>query len=309
VFILTLSSLFFDVSVSISFPPALGQQIARQFPLWFRFIKSSKLFSWFWNKLKSFLITFKDLKLGDTFQGLSNVKQYLDLLGYLNSTSHSNFTDNFTLDLQSAIITFQKNFNLNVTGKLDRNTTKVISEPRCGVPDIVNGTTTMNSGVSNTTAFNPWWKEGKRELTYAFDPENNVSDGVRFLFRDAFERWSNVTALKFTETALLNGSDVKIAFVVFDGRGGAVGVADTDYSEHVGSVYLDSEEEWVVRGENEDGDVDLESVVMHMVGHVLGLGHSSVEEAVMYPIVLEEKIDFALDDLRRIHQIYGVNSK
>jgi len=102
---------------------------------------------------------------------------------------------------------------------------------------------------------------------------------------------------------------VKIAFVVFDGRGGAVGIADTDYSEHVGNVYLDSEEEWVVRGENEDGDVDLESVVMHVVGHVLGLGHSSVEEAVMYPIMLKEKTEFALDDLQRIHQIYGENSK
>ncbi|KAK7367946.1 hypothetical protein VNO80_09966 [Phaseolus coccineus] len=296
-FILTLSSLFVDVSVSISFPPAVGLQIARQFPLWLRFIRSSKLFSSFWNKLKSFF-TFKELKLGDIAKGLSNVKDYLDLFGYLNSTSHSNFSDYFTLDLQSAIIKYQKNFNLNVTGKLDRNTYNVISRPRCGVPDIVNGTTTMNLGVSNTTSFKPWWKEGKRELTYAFHPENNVTNGVRFLFQDAFDRWSNVTSLKFTETTRFNGSDVKIAFVVFDGKGGAKGVTDTDYSQHVGNVYLDSGEEWVVLGENDDGDVDLESVVMHLVGHVLGLGHSSVEEA-----------EFALDDLQRIHQIYGVNSK
>ncbi|ESW29512.1 hypothetical protein PHAVU_002G076500 [Phaseolus vulgaris] len=307
-FILTLSSLFVDVSVSISFPPAVGLQIARQFPLWLRFIRSSKLLSSFWNKLKSFF-TFKELKLGDIAKGLSNVKDYLDLFGYLNSTSHSNFSDYFTLDLQSAIIKYQKNFNLNVTGKLDRNTYNVISRPRCGVPDVVNGTTTMNLGASNTTSFKPWWKEGKRELTYAFHPENNVTNGVRLLFRDAFDRWSNVTLLKFTETTRFNGSDVKIAFVVFDGKGGAVGVTDTDYSEHVGNVYLDSEEEWVVLGENEDGDVDLESVVMHLVGHVLGLGHSSVEEAVMYPIVSKEKTEFALDDLQRIHQIYGVNSK
>jgi len=308
-FLLTLSSLFVDVSVSISFPAAVGLQIARQFPAWLRFIRSSKLISSFWNKLKSFF-TFKELKLGDLAKGLSDVKDYLDLFGYLNSTSNSNFSDYFTPDLQSAIITYQKNFNLNVTGKFDRNTSNVISQPRCGVPDIVNGTTTMNSGVSNTTSFKPWWKEGKRELTYGFHPENNVSNGVRLLFRDAFDRWSNVTSLKFTEsTTWFNGSDVKIAFVVFDGRGGAVGIADTDYSEHVGNVYLDSEEEWVVRGENEDGDVDLESVVMHVVGHVLGLGHSSVEEAVMYPIMLKEKTEFALDDLQRIHQIYGENSK
>lgn len=113
--------------------------------------------------------------------------------------------------------------------------------------------------------------------------------------------------VNFTETASFNESDVRITFLELDGKGGTVGGADRNYSLGVGSVYLDSEEEWVVRGENEEGDVDLESVVMHMIGHLLGLGHSSVEEAVMYPIVLpEKKTELSYDDLQRIHQIYHV---
>ncbi|TKY69785.1 Metalloendoproteinase 5-MMP [Spatholobus suberectus] len=305
-FLLTLSSLFVDVSVSISFPPAI---IARQIPLWLRYIKANKWISRIWNTFKS-LFKLKVLKVGEIAEGLSDVKKYLDLFGYLNSTLHSNYSDHFTLDLQSAVIEFQKNFNLNVTGELDRNTYNTISQPRCGVPDIINGTTAMNSGKSNTTSFTPWWKEGQKELTYAIHPQNNVTDGVKLLFRDAFNRWSKVTLLNFTETTSFNASDIRIAFVAFDGEGGVVGGADTNYSLRVGGIYLDSEEEWVVRGESEEGDVDLEYVVMHMVGHVLGLGHSSVEEAVMYPIVWpEKKTELAYDDLQRIHQIYGLKYK
>jgi hypothetical protein len=56
--------------------------------------------------------------------------------------------------------------------------------------------------------------------------------------------------------------------------------------------------------------VDYESVVMHQIGHLLGLSHSLVEEAIMYPIMLpEKKIELVNDDdLKKIQQIYGVES-
>nr|KYP65919.1 Metalloendoproteinase 1 [Cajanus cajan]KYP65920.1 Metalloendoproteinase 1 [Cajanus cajan] len=172
----------------------------------------------------------------------------------------------------------------------------MISQPRCGVPDVV-----------NTTSFTRWWKPGRRELTYAIHPRNNVSNGVKVLLRDVFARWSNATSLGLAETASFDGADVRVAFVVLDGEGGTVGGAETNYSARFGSVYLDSEEKWVVKGESDEGEVDLESVLMHVVGHVLGLGHSFVEEAVMYPIVLpdKKKTKLAYDDLLRIHRIYG----
>ncbi|KAJ1389887.1 PGBD-like superfamily [Sesbania bispinosa] len=307
--LLILSFVLVDVSESISFAPVIGLLIrGRLIPSFLRNISSTKWISRFWNKLKSL---FNRLKIGDVAEGLSDLKNYLDLFGYLNSTLHSNFTNEFTLNLQSAIIEFQKNFNLEVTGQLNRDIYEIISQPRCGVPDIINGTTTMNSGNANTTSFKPWWKTWEKELSYAFHPQNNVTDGVKSLFRDAFNRWSNVTLLNFTETTSFNDSDIKIVFVKFDGKGGMVGSADTNYSMSVGDIYLDSEEQWVLPSEkvSEEDDVDLESVVMHQVGHLLGLGHSSVEEAVMYPIVLQEKkTELTNDDLQRIKQIYGVNS-
>ncbi|GAU39740.1 hypothetical protein TSUD_219840 [Trifolium subterraneum] len=257
-----------------------------------------------WNKFKS--IFSKALKIGDIANGISDLKEYLQFFGYLNSsTLHSNFTDEFTENLQSGIIKFQRYFNLSVTGQLDKDTYNIISQPRCGVPDIVNGIT--------TTLFKPWWRNAEKKLlTYGFHPKNNVTDDVKSLFQDAFNRWSNVTSLEFTETTSFNGSDIHIAFLTLDGKGGTVGGGYINNSVNVGSIYLNADEQWMLSNENviDDDDVDLESVVMHQIGHLLGLGHSYVKEAIMYPIVLpEKKIKLVnVDDLQRIQQIYGVKT-
>ncbi|MCH80651.1 metalloendoproteinase 1-like [Trifolium medium] len=103
-----------------------------------------------------------------------------------------------------------------------------------------------------------------------------------------------------------------LTFLTLDGKGGTVGGGYINNSVNVGSIYLDAEEQWVLSNEDivEDDDVDLESVVMHQIGHLLGLKHSFVKEAIMYPIVLQEKkIELVnVDDLQRIRKIYGVNT-
>ncbi|XP_058777042.1 metalloendoproteinase 2-MMP-like [Vicia villosa] len=273
-------------------------------PLFLKRIISRNWFSRLWNSFKS--IFQKALKIGDTAKELPDLKDFLHFSGYLNSsTSNPNFTDEFTVNLQSAIIKFQKTFNLKTSGQLDENTYNILSKPRCGVPDIVNETTTMSNDVKS---FKPWWT-GK-ELKYAFHPENNLPENVKSLFQDAFNRWSKVTALDFVETVSFNGSDIRIAFVTMDGKGGMVGGGYVNNSVHVGSIYLDAEENWVVSSKSaiDEDDVDLESFVMHQIGHLLGLGHSSVEESIMYPIVLpKKKIELVNDDdLQKIQQIYGV---
>lgn len=55
--------------------------------------------------------------------------------------------------------------------------------------------------------------------------------------------------------------------------------------------------------------MDLESVVVHEIGHLLGLGHSSVEEAVMFPTISsrKKKVVLARDDIEGIQFLYGSN--
>ncbi|VVA90817.1 unnamed protein product [Arabis nemorensis] len=85
---------------------------------------------------------------------------------------------------------YQRNFRLNVTGELDEITLQHVVIPRCGVPDVVNGTSTMHGGtgggrrtyevsfagrgprfhaVKHYSFFpgEPRWPDHNRDLTYA----------------------------------------------------------------------------------------------------------------------------------------------
>ncbi|KAL8035717.1 hypothetical protein ABFX02_12G114900 [Erythranthe guttata] len=267
-------------------------------------------------------------------QGLPKLKKYFQFFGYLNN-SYNNFSDDFDEYLESAVKNYQLNFNLNVTGQLDAPTLNHIVLPRCGNADIVNGTSTMRSGKSpNTYSANstihtvahysffpdrPRWPPGTTQLTYAFLPENQLSDAVKGVFSRAFERWSEVTAFTFVETASFYDADLKIAFFGGDhGDGepfdGVMGTLAHAFAPPAGRFHLDGDENWVI-----DGDflgaaasvaaVDLESVAVHEIGHLLGLGHSSVEEAIMYPTISSStrKVELANDDIMGIQELYGSN--
>ncbi|KAL2344274.1 hypothetical protein Fmac_005559 [Flemingia macrophylla] len=273
---------------------------------------------------------------GDKYDGLANLKSYFQRFGYIPHAPPYNFSDNFDDALEAAIKTYQRNFNLNVTGVLDAATLHQIVLPRCGVADIINGTTTMNAGKENRTASSsskprfhtvahytlfpgmPRWPEGTEELTYAFFPGNELSDAVRRVFAAAFARWAEVTSLTFRETASYFGADIRIGFFSGDhGDGepfdGSLGTLAHAFSPTNGRFHLDAAEDWVVSGDVTrsalDTAVDLESVAVHEIGHLLGLGHSSVEEAVMFPTISSrrKKVVLADDDIKGIQFLYGSN--
>ncbi|XP_015884206.3 metalloendoproteinase 3-MMP [Ziziphus jujuba] len=282
-----------------------------------------------WDSFKKF----GGCRPGEKSDGLSKLKNYFHYFGYIpNSPPSSNFTDDFDDELESAIKTYQKNFNLNVTGELDEQTLNHITRPRCGNADIVNGTTSMNSGKStslNSKHFHsvqhysyfpgqPVWPESRRDLTYAFDPSNGLTDTVKSVFTSAFARWSEVTPLTFTQTDSYNGADIRIGFYNGDHGDGEpfdeiLGTLAHAFSPPSGRFHLDDAEEWVVSGDVTTSSltsaIDMESVAVHEIGHLLGLGHSSVEEAIMYPTIPSrtKKVQLASDDVQGIQSLYGAN--
>ncbi|KAI4314265.1 hypothetical protein L6164_027192 [Bauhinia variegata] len=271
---------------------------------------------------------------GQKYDGLHKLKKYFNHFGYIPNAP-SNFTDDFDDQLEEAIKKYQKNFNLNVTGELDDKTLQQIIKPRCGVADIINGTTTMNSGKENTTSATnntrfhtvshytffegrPRWPEGKQELTYAFWPGNQLTDQVKSVFATAFDRWAEVITLTFTETTSYNTADIKIGFFAGDhGDGdpfdGVLGTLAHAFSPTNGRLHLDGEENWVVSGDvtqsSLSSSVDLESVAVHEIGHLLGLGHSSEQDAIMYPTISSRtrRVELNVDDINGIQELYGSN--
>ncbi|KAJ1389884.1 PGBD-like superfamily [Sesbania bispinosa] len=279
---------------------------------------------------------FTNCSPGKTYDGLSKLKKYFEQFGYIPNAPPSNFTDDFDDALESAVRTYQKNFNLNITGELDDATLNQIVRPRCGVADIINGTTSMNSGKTNTTPSGndtlklhtvkhytffegePRWPAGTEELTYAFDPEENLDNTTKAVFASAFARWAEVTTISFREATSYRAADIRIGFYSGDhGDGepfdGVLGTLAHAFSPTDGRFHLDKAEDWVVSGDVTEAPlsnaVDLESVAVHEIGHLLGLGHSSVEEAIMYPTLRSrtKKVQLANDDIEGIQKLYGSN--
>ncbi|MED6154881.1 hypothetical protein PIB30_000383 [Stylosanthes scabra] len=247
-------------------------------------------------------------------ESLHLVKEYLYTYGYIqNSSSSGNFTDLMDENTVSSITAYQRFFNLDTTGgDIDNATYEQILLPRCGVPD-------MN--VTYDLPANFSWPQGTllfanttKILTYGFDPRYNLQPEITNVFKDSFQRWSDaIGILNFTQTTF-NDANIKIVFMDLSDNetiGDEFGAALYDGSAF-GIMVMDSSKTWVLpnvtRLSWEEGEIDLESVVMHQIGHLLGLSHSTDDDdSVMFPSVVatqQRKVELSEDDKVQIQQLY-----
>ncbi|WJX91527.1 hypothetical protein P8452_73293 [Trifolium repens] len=269
--------------------------------------------------------SFTNAGRGNIITGISQFKRYLYRFGYLKNNDA--FSDKFDASFESALIKYQRNLGLQVTGKLDSNTVSQMITPRCGVPD-TRKTRHHQNHIHNTTHFvyfpgKPRWSRDNdmpMTLTYGFSRDYMIHKlsikEIRETFKRAFSRWSSVIPISFVETEDYGFADIKIGFYSGDhGDGepfdGVLGVLAHSFSPEIGRLHLDAAETWAVdfKVTKSKVAVDLESVATHEIGHLLGLSHSSVKEAVMYPSLRprDKRADLNIDDIKGVQSLYGSN--
>ena len=104
-------------------------------------------------------------------------------------------------------------------------------------------------------------------------------------------------------------ADIKIGFgrpnhgdgAPFDGRGGTIAHA---FAPTDGRFHFDADEPWSVGVRPRS--FDMETVALHEIGHLLGLGNSSVEKAIMCPSLSTGRSKrLHRDDIQGIRVLYN----
>lgn len=261
------------------------------------------------------------LQLGDKGNDVNDLQSYLKKYGYIKFTDEKDLYQKYDLirdevktieisehnvfdtNTEEALKRFQAFNGLPVNGILDEQTINLMDTPRCGVLDFVQGT--HNIDVSKYAHLGTKWS--RMNLTYRF--ENHTSDLnqaiVERAFRDAFSQWSSITPLSFEE--LNTGGDITIRFASgtqvdppFDGSGNTLAYA---YAPEIGITRFDEDEDWT--DDNPPSGIDLQTVATHELGHILGLGHSSETNAVMYAYYSSRRRTLHSDDVEGIQALYG----
>ncbi|XP_022134258.1 metalloendoproteinase 3-MMP-like [Momordica charantia] len=154
----------------------------------------------------------------------------------------------------------------------------------------------------------PRWPPSKYSLTYNF-PSGFPQDKVGAVVA-AFNEWDSKTKFSFTRVANNVRADITISFqrgnhgdgYPFDGPGGVLAHA---FAPTDGRLHLDGDDRYAVGAV--PGNFDTSSVVVHEIGHIMGLGHSNDPQAIMYPYINDGVVKATLqqDDLNGIRALYG----
>ncbi|MCL7032229.1 hypothetical protein MKW94_025747 [Papaver nudicaule] len=268
---------------------------------------------------------------GETVKGLREAKQYLKKFGYLNVESRHENDDEFDDVLESAIKTYQLNYNLETNGILDTPTVKQMMMPRCGVPDIAkDGTTSMKSGmkhqhhvhekhgslhiVSHYSFLGTKWPPEKMELVYQFRNLSAANVNLATLesaCKRALSSWAAVSKFRFrAQASVRERADIMMGFFrlshgdgnPFDGPLGVLGHASGPPG---GQAHLDADENWSTNPDQ--SMIDVETMCLHELGHVLELDHSSDTNAVMFSGIAsgQRKRTPTADDVNGIRALYS----
>jgi hypothetical protein len=243
-------------------------------------------------------------KRGAANDDLKYVQDYLVRFGYLAQDSY--VVGELDEATSSALQSFQRMSGKRTTGEFNQATRDQMTQYRCAHADM---------GLS--VEANPQCAWDRNFLTFAFDIGTADVPGVAEFdaVRNAMRTWAAVVPMTFVEVALDQNPDIRIGWrPAADPDRSMVGgtLAHADFPPDCSvvtdtlpkPVHFDDEEVFWSIGAV-PGAFDVETLALHELGHIMGLGHSDAG-TVMQPFFSPNFVQRALtpDDIAGIRALY-----
>lgn len=143
---------------------------------------------------------------------------------------------------------------------------------------------------------------------------NAVGPAYEAVMQQAVALWDDLAGITLVQVADSRAADMRIGFGLFGAGAGQIG--ETSYSYFNGTVQAFAPgatvraEDPAERQVGNDGlyagtQTSLAQVVLHEIGHALGLSHSGDPSSVMYPVATAANRGFDAADLDGIRALYG----
>jgi len=241
-------------------------------------------------------------------------KEKLFALKYLKEYHYLSPLKDGNHNFKDALRVFQQNSDIPDTGLLDAKTVTEMHKPRCGVPDFDEDGSSINSERKKRHSVSGFfWTT--YQLTYKFNSyasKGGLSHAQqRSIVLKAFKQWETISLFSFTDiTGSSSNADIKISFFAkshdscpfpFDDAGQALAHA---FFPEVGDVHFDDDETFT---DGTPNGINLFSVALHEIGHLLGLSHSQHPSAIMHKTykVYDPNMKLTDDDKNGIDFIYA----
>jgi len=241
--------------------------------------------------------------LDETLQKGSEGADVMALQAYLKKYQYYHYSlDGVYGDrTEEAVKGFQKHIGVQENGIADAATKAMVVKPRADVNTYAHGE------VAKAT-FAP-----KQALKVWVDtcPGYLAREKVLAEVKLACDQWAAAASLTFEIVEDASQASFKIDWddrsadnaFHFDGKGGSLGEATSDH------ITLDEAEYWTLQGEmpnkRKKSPFELLPVVLHEMGHVLGLVHSEKPADVMFPYYVPGRVKLSDNDVAVVKALYS----
>lgn len=192
---------------------------------------------------------------------------------------------------KEAVSALQQHFGLPMTGIVDASTWELLRRPNCGVPESAPADPSEKFALSGSQwPYFPTIKWTLRNNSSFPIPSGLDPAAVRAAVIAALNTWAAESTLTFQEvpdTSPLPAGTILIGFVsTLPGGPNVINTVfgNTGLPNPTGTTWLELNKKvvWSTASTTPSTSMDLQSLVLHELGHALGLDHSGYSSATMY---------------------------